>query len=319
MVTKTVSLDSDQALQFLKLLGKSEDTARLRAFAHKHNPDKSRIGARSGPFDLHAAQQWQQQGRGVYVVINDGGDKAASISSCKSLFVEWDDRPLDWQLSAWKELGLPEPSIQVSTGGASVHNYWVLTPSISPVSWSQLQHRLINHCRSDQACKDLSRVMRLPGTAYIGADGLPTGRVEIVNGSGYRYSAEQIQAQLPPPIWAEDRPLPPKPLRYPQAPRHSLKELAEALAHIPPRPAYDPNVRSNTYSTYRDVLWSLVAACKDLGFDEGTAIALMEAHSPSRHCGWDIPQVARSGGHAFTAGTLFHHAKQHGWRPSNNV
>jgi hypothetical protein len=311
-------IDAAQALWFLELLGKTESTARLRAFPHKHNPEKPRIGARKGGFDLYAAMRWQEQGRGVYVVINDGGDAKESINVCRALFVEWDDQPVAWQLTAWRELGLPEPSIQVATGGSSIHTYWVLDPPISPAQWQPLQLQLIHHCASDENCKDLSRVMRLPGTAYIGADGRPTGRVEIVNAPGHRYSAEQIQAHLPPVTSEEETPAPPRPRRYPQAPRHSREELAAALAHIPPRPPYNPNARSNTYETYRNVLWGLVAACKDLGFDEELAIALMEAHSPSLHCGWNIPQVARSGGHAFTAGTFFHHAKQHGWRPSSN-
>jgi len=311
-------IDAAQALWFLELLGKSESTTRLRAFPHKHNPDKSRIGACKGDFDLYAANQWQREGRGVYLVINDGGDGKKNISSCKALFVEWDDRPVAWQLTAWRELGLPAPTVQVSTGGSSIHNYWVLDPPITPATWVPLQQRLIAYCQSDKNCDGLSRVMRLPGTAYIGAEGRPTARVEIVNVTGHRYQVEQIEACLPAPTSVEMSP-PSRPVRrYPQAPRHSLKELAEALAQIPPRPPFNPNKPSNTYKTYRDILWGLVAACKDLGFDEETAIALMEAHSPSRQCGWNIPQVARSGGHAFTAGTFFHHAKHHGWSRSTN-
>lgn len=42
-----------------------------------------------------------------------------------ALFVEWDDKPIEWQLTAWQKLGLPRPSLQVSTGGKSLHTYWV--------------------------------------------------------------------------------------------------------------------------------------------------------------------------------------------------
>ena len=62
-----------------------------------------------------------------------------------------------------------------------------------------------------------------------------------------------------------------------------------------------------------DILWGLMAACRDIGVDEEVAIELMEAHSPSRSCGWDVEQVARSGGEQIGAGTLFFHAKQYGW------
>lgn len=309
-------IDAAQALWFLDLLGKSERTARLRAFPHKDNPRKEQIGARKGAFDLYAAQRWQDEGRSIYLVINDGGDDAKAINTCRALFVEWDDKPMEWQLLAWQELHLPEPSLMVATGGKSLHCYWLLDQPINPQQWQPLQTRLITHCASDKNCKDLSRVMRLPGSFYIDATGKRTRRVEIIKASAHRYQITQIEACLPAQKQLEQRT---KQLRrYPQAPRHTLKELAEALAHIPPRPTYDPKVRTNTYETYRNVLWGLVAACKDLGFDEHTAVALMEAHSPSRQCGWNVPQVARTAGEQVTAGSFFFHAKQHGWRPTAN-
>lgn len=81
------------------------------------------------------------------------------------------------------------------------------------------------------------------------------------------------------------------------------KELAiEALSTIPRR---IPG--TNTYPDYRHILWSMKAI---LG--ESEAIQLMEAHSPSYECGWNIEQVARSGGEKIGPGTLFHYAKNWG-------
>ena len=82
------------AQQFLSLLGKNPASARLRGFPHRANPDKGAIGARKGPFDLELAEQWQREGRGVYLVINDGGDRKSEITACRAFFVEWDDRPI---------------------------------------------------------------------------------------------------------------------------------------------------------------------------------------------------------------------------------
>ena len=56
-----------------------------------------------------------------------------------------------------------------------------------------------------------------------------------------------------------------------------------------------------------------MAACRNIGVDEEVAIQMMEAQSPSHSYGWEVDQVARSGGEQIGAGTLFHHAKQHGW------
>ena len=60
-------IDCTAANLFLSLLGKDPASARLRAFPHRANPAKGRIGARKGPFDLAVAEQWQRDGRGIYL------------------------------------------------------------------------------------------------------------------------------------------------------------------------------------------------------------------------------------------------------------
>ena len=84
-----------------------------------------------------------KRGRGVYAVINDGGDTDSEITQCRAVFCEWDDRPKEWQIDAWKGLGLPEPTLQVDTGGKSIHNYWVFAEPISVEDWKSLQTRPI--------------------------------------------------------------------------------------------------------------------------------------------------------------------------------
>ena len=88
----------------------------------------------------------------------------------------------------------------------------------------------------------------------------------------------------------------------------SVRQIATALDHIPRRVG-----GTGTYAMYRDVLWGLKSALADAGADEALAIQLMEAHSPSTQCDWDVEQVARSGGEHIGPGTLFHYAKQYGW------
>lgn len=193
---KPQAIDNAQARRFLKLLGKDPATTRLRAFPAKKSQNKKAIGARSGDFDLQLAKSWNDC-RGVYVVINDGKDTKDSITACRALFVEWDDQPIGWQLTAWQELGLPEPTVIVSTG-RSAHTYWVLKETISPERWEPLLKRLIAYCKSDPSCNGRARVMRLPGFWYIDANDQPTHPVQIVEASGHRYTAEEIEACLPP-------------------------------------------------------------------------------------------------------------------------
>jgi hypothetical protein len=70
---------------------------------------------------------------------------------------------------------------------------------------------------------------------------------------------------------------------------------------------------SGTYADYRNILWGLIAACREAGYDIELAIELMEEHSPSNQCGWDVQQVATSGGEQVGSGTFWWHAQQHGW------
>jgi hypothetical protein len=324
-------IDRAASNQFLSLLGKDPASARLRAFPHRANPAKGRIGARKGPFDLEAAEQWQQEGRGIYLVINDGGDRKSEITACRAFFVEWDDRPIDWQLNAWRELGLPEPSLIVLSGGKSAHCYWLLEQPIAPQEWAPLQAELIAYAGGDPHCKDASRVMRLPGCWYIDASGEPTALVELVHVSGQRYSPNDIALALLPDEFAEPvagtAPHREIPLEQPNegpgtgiplpelgdedfGPPRPLEQIRTALAAIPRRVA-----GSNTYADYRNILWGLIQACEQAGQDRELAIALMEAHSPSASCGWDIRQVASSGGEQIGAATFWFHARQHGWLP----
>jgi hypothetical protein len=237
-----------QADQFLLLLGKDPAAARLRAFPHRLNPNRydsktnpNGIKARKGAYDLTVAHQWQREGRGVYLVINDGGDDDNAITLCRAFWVEWDTKPLAWQLEAWREFGLGEPSFIVTTGGKSAHLYWVLSEPITVERWRPIQLALIEATGADPVNKNPSRVMRLPGAFYLGPDGKASGQSKIHSSSDRRYSVDEVEAWLTAqpaaaqaepddanpfagiPLW-DDSELPPRP---PGA-------LREALLKVPP-------------------------------------------------------------------------------------
>jgi hypothetical protein len=243
-------IDRGQADQFLFLLGKSPETSRLRAFPHRLNPNRydektnpDGIRARKGAYDLNAASRWQREGRGVYLVINDGGDVDSDITSCRAFWVEWDTKPLEWQLQAWREFGLGAPSFIVATGGKSAHLYWVLSEPITVDRWRPIQQALITTTSADETNKNASRVMRLPGAFYIGPDGKASGQSKIHSSSDRRYSVEEVEAWLPaqpaaePQSHADDgaNPFAGIPLwdagDLPERPPGALKE---ALLQVPP-------------------------------------------------------------------------------------
>jgi hypothetical protein len=239
-----------QADQFLSLLGKDPSAARLRAFPHRLNPNRydpktnpNGIRARKGAYDLTVAHQWQREGRGVYLVINDGGDDDNAITLCRAFWVEWDTKPLAWQLEAWREFGLGEPSFIVTTGGKSAHLYWVLSEPITVERWRPIQLALIAATGADPVNKNPSRVMRLPGAFYLGPDGKASGQSKIHSSSDRRFSVDEVEAWLPaqpaaePQSHADDgaNPFAGVPLwdagDLPERPPGALKE---ALLQVPP-------------------------------------------------------------------------------------
>lgn len=242
-------IDRGQADQFLSLLGKDPAAARLRAFPHRLNPNRynketnpNGIRARKGGYSLANGSQWQREGRGVYLVINDGGDVDSDITTCRAFWVEWDTKPLAWQLVAWREFGLAEPSFIVTTGGKSAHLYWVLSEPITVDRWRPIQLALIAATGADPVNKNPSRVMRLPGAFYLGPDGKASGQSRIHSSSDRRYSVEQVEAWLPaqpgadePEPRADVNPFDGIPLwdagELPERPPEALKE---ALLQVPP-------------------------------------------------------------------------------------
>ncbi len=228
-------IDRAQADRFLELLGKPAAAARLRAFPHRDNPRRQDLKARKGPYDLTAATRWQQDGRGLYLVVNDGGDTDDTITACRAFFLEWDDKPVDWQLEAWRHFGLGEPTISITTGGKSAHLYWVLHTPIPAAQWAPIQAALIEATGADTTNRNPSRVMRLPGASYIGPDGSALGSTRIAAASGVLYTAKQVAEWVEPDEFAD----PPPPRQQPtgQAPPHRIDISGDSPStDLPPRP-----------------------------------------------------------------------------------
>ena len=308
MTTLQKQLDFDAARQFFRILRKTKDKVRLRAFYPSGHPFKAGDSGRKAEPSRDVVQSWQTEGRGVYVVINDGGDNDSEITACRAIFCEWDDRPKDWQVTAWQELRLPEPTMQVDTGGKSIHSYWVFSDPVSPDLWRSLQKRLLEHADADRTLKNPSRVMRLPGTYHIGPDGTLGDQVCIIHQSDTYYSPSQLNAVLPDEqthtqlIQAR---------QFSDYKPHSLSDIQDALNCIP---SAVPD--SGQYPLFRNLMWGLIEAVIESGGSVDQAIGMMQRHSPGFR---EAEQVARSNYSSITAGTFWYVAREHGWRPPRSV
>ena len=297
-----LNLDRNEWRTFLDILGKDIKTVRLRSFFPKGHPLKASDHGKKS----HANGDWiyrmQAEGRGVYIVVNDGGDTDSEITSCRAFFCEWDDRPKEEQINAWKELGLPEPSLQIDTGNKSIHNYWVLKKVIDPKTWKPIQERLLDHADADRALKNPSRVMRLAGTYHMKDNGKQGGMTRIIFNSNKKYSYKDIEACLP---TLKQHEKVKNAVSFDEFEKAPIDVVEKALFCIPPR---KPN--TNTYHMYRNILWGLIKACEDAGKTKTDAVAMMKNHSPD----WSgIEQVAYSGGSQINAGSFWYFAKENGF------
>ncbi|QNI82299.1 hypothetical protein SynRS9907_01457 [Synechococcus sp. RS9907] len=289
-------------------MGRDERDVHIRAIPHKGKPGRAFNG--NFAHDLETFQAYNNTGHGLYLQPSIGGTLKDEVTLCTSLFWEYDDRPRSEQVELWQSTVGLQPTFQIDTQGKSIHNYLVLDTPIDPEPWTLLMERLqLAAPGCDKNVKGANRMMRMAGSHYINRNGESQGQVQIINADGPRYSAEELDAVLP------SLPVPsqPKPKKFPpnggNYNKDRLPDIAAALDLIPRRKG-----GHGTYGDYRNILWGLVDACAEAGYSDQVAIDLMEAHSPSKQCDWNVAQVARSGGEQITARTFWWHCQQHGWR-----
>lgn len=202
----TVQFNTQAALDQLTALGyKPGDTVRLRAFLPTKGTDKGRSCSFTMP-NIPAAQvqRWEGEGRGVYFVVNPGGEKDKDIAQGIALFYEHDHLSKEASASLWESLGLPTPTLQVDTGGKSVHSYWKLDQPLPPKEWKALQSDLLEFSDGDRKIKNPSRVMRLAGAIHAETK----QPAKIISNSGEGYFTATLRSIIPVATPSEvDRPI----------------------------------------------------------------------------------------------------------------
>lgn len=196
-----MAFEIQQARNFLKILGyKAGEKIALRFFYPSTDNRKVKDKGRKAEILLkngwaQTIEQYQEEGRGAYLVINKGGSKDSEITECLAIFCEWDNLEKSIQVDLWRSLKLPEPTIQVDTGGKSIHCYWVLDAPIGVEAWRGLQARLLEYADADRTLKNPSRVMRLPGAHYMG--GKNPAISKIIGGCEKKYSFKELSDAIP--------------------------------------------------------------------------------------------------------------------------
>jgi P4 family phage/plasmid primase-like protien len=212
----------------------------LRAFKPKAAPKGfasaeklivTREGLEANQSLTDTLSKWNET-RGIYFVVNAGGDTDANITRFNAFFNEADDVPIPEQHRRLDTAPL-RPNIRVETKN-SVHGYWLSAPGCTEADWCDIQARLIHHFGSDPKIKNSSRVMRLPRfdhLTYEEVDGaLYRQSVELVDfAPQLRYTAEQMRAAFPAPPTPQARAHRPEIIK-PTEPFGTWAQLRDELA-----------------------------------------------------------------------------------------
>ncbi len=196
------TIDRNLVQRQLALLGHNiNKPVYLRFFYPSDDPRKDGDkGRKADKIDWKQIEAYQREGRGAYLVINGGGHKNEDVTEGFAIFYEHDDLPKDIQKALWKNLGLPEPTFQIDTGGKSIHSYWVLVKSVVIGKWIELQRDLLQYADADRSIKNPARVMRLAGGYHIShdADGNPViNQTKIISVSAKTYTYEELRGIIP--------------------------------------------------------------------------------------------------------------------------
>lgn len=106
-------------------------------------------------------QEHNAQDRGVFFVVNYGGQDDASITRINAQFVEMDEGSFEEQQKKVDAFPLP-PSMVIRTQ-KSLHVYWFMDRTAKVDRFRGIQKRLVAWFEGDPMCVNESRVMRLPG------------------------------------------------------------------------------------------------------------------------------------------------------------
>ena len=272
--------------------------------------------------------------RGIYVCMNklgkeNGSDARtdANVAEVRAIFADFDDG-LPGKPFPIPPTALVQTSVDRETGIERYQAFW-RCKGVTLDEFDAIEQRLVLEWKADPASVNLSRIQRLPGYWHQ-KYGIPF-LVEIVEANDVTYSREEILAAFPPvtsqPTMAEapaklsvsQRAL--SLVKKPAAGPSGKKEVPfcpdlarDLLRHIPAK-------------SYELEYWPVIAAMKRwAGQENFEAREIAREWAMKEPGSYDQAEFDRRWSRAdedrakqFTAGTLFHLARQGGWTGSGHL
>lgn len=154
----TSNPDFNAAREFLDLLDPTAKDFCFRTFDDRGGKNANLVGKFNDTLQsvFPTLTVKSMLGAGVFVVVNEGGQTAASITRIRHVFVDTDGAPLAPIVST-----LP-PHMIVESSPERYHVYW-RADGVSVSDFKGIQQAAIAMFGTDPVVHDLPRVMRLPG------------------------------------------------------------------------------------------------------------------------------------------------------------
>lgn len=135
-------------------------------------------------------------GAGVYVVINEGGQEAAEITRVRAVFADLDGTSPNAVMAFCREHNFP-PHVVVQSSPGKFHVYWRVE-GLSTSDFKEVQQNIAARFGGDKTVNDLPRIMRLSGTFHTKNGGRQLTQI-IHEGIGFApYTAETVLAHFGP-------------------------------------------------------------------------------------------------------------------------
>ena len=214
--------DPESALQFLSALDPDAASFNLRSFPdRKGEASKKEWGQNHDNVTLAAVHELIDEqaarGRGLFVVVNAGGQKKDKIERCRALFLDLDLKDFDNAAACTAAMraahegrqtegeplpeGWPHASVVVRSGGGGYHVYW-LVDDCPLDQFTAVQEALATRFGGDKSVKDLPHVMRLPGGVHFKSDPVAVKLLRCQPGRRYKLDDLLHRLGVPMPVVA---------------------------------------------------------------------------------------------------------------------
>lgn len=328
MTTKTpqLAIDLSETSRFLEIIAPNGDVTFQTFDDDKKRKDPRLCRILHGATDENfvALTQLNNSGAGVFFMVNQGdgkGRKTENVQAVRAMFVDLDENGEEGLAKILKFPRQPRAIVESSPG--KFHAYWLINGKLSRQYFPPMQRCWAEKFGGDPAVGDLPRVMRLPGFYHRkgepfmsriiedNADAAPLPVSVLIE------LAEKLTgkaAQIP-AIGAGTAAVAGVNDEYQvgtaAAPEGITPQYRDAFMHIKPEPG-----ERQPYSEWiRD---GMAAHWMTGGSDEGLELWIEQCHEAKNFdeaaCrrAWASFDNSREGG--VTAGTIYHLAKEKGWK-----